>query len=76
MNKQTSKQIRQKVAGQLPYRRDKTPGRNTLCPCGSGKKAKRCCLNKIKFLASLPPALRQTIVADKILGGKLMGINQ
>ena len=21
-------------------------GRNELCPCGSGKKYKRCCLNK------------------------------
>jgi hypothetical protein len=23
-----------------------TPGRNTSCPCGSGKKYKKCCLNK------------------------------
>ena len=22
----------------------KTPGRNSLCPCGSGKKYKHCCL--------------------------------
>ena len=21
-------------------------GRNTLCPCGSGKKFKKCCINK------------------------------
>lgn len=28
-------------------------GRNNLCPCGSGKKYKKCCLNKseIEFLA-------------------------
>lgn len=26
-----------------PVRRDATPGRNDPCPCGSGKKYKRCC---------------------------------
>ena len=25
-------------------------GRNTLCPCGSGKKYKKCCLNKNNFI--------------------------
>jgi uncharacterized protein YecA (UPF0149 family) len=32
---------------QMPYRRD-TPkiGRNEPCPCGSGQKFKRCCLDK------------------------------
>jgi hypothetical protein len=32
---------------QTPYRRE-TPklGRNDACPCGSGQKHKRCCLNK------------------------------
>jgi hypothetical protein len=30
-----------------PIRRDPTqPGRNDPCPCGSGKKYKKCCLNK------------------------------
>jgi preprotein translocase subunit SecA len=30
-----------------PLRRDPaTPGRNDPCPCGSGKKYKKCCLNK------------------------------
>jgi len=31
-------------------------GRNSLCPCGSGKKYKKCCLDKIKDreLSSLP----------------------
>ena len=26
-----------------PIRKDKKPGRNDLCPCGSGKKYKKCC---------------------------------
>ena len=26
--------------------KEKTPGRNDPCPCGSGKKYKNCCLNK------------------------------
>ena len=51
-----------------PIRKEKTPRRNAKCPCGSGKKAKRCCLNKIKALAALPPAVREQVVAAKILG--------
>ena len=26
-----------------PVRKKPAPGRNSLCPCGSGKKYKRCC---------------------------------
>lgn len=26
-----------------PVRAEKTPGRNDPCPCGSGKKYKKCC---------------------------------
>jgi hypothetical protein len=51
-----------------PIRGEKLPGRNEKCPCGSGKKAKRCCLEKIKTLAALPPELRQRVVVAKILG--------
>jgi preprotein translocase subunit SecA len=29
-----------------PIRNRPTPGRNDLCPCGSGKKYKRCCMAK------------------------------
>ena len=29
-----------------PIRAEITPGRNDLCPCGSGKKFKKCCLNR------------------------------
>lgn len=43
-------------------------GRNDLCPCGSGKKAKHCCLAKIEALEALPPTIREQIVAAKILG--------
>jgi hypothetical protein len=50
-----------------PYRREKTPGRNDKCLCGSGKKAKHCCLKKIKWFANLPPVVREQVVASKIL---------
>jgi HEAT repeat protein len=34
-------------APRIPIRRDPAiPGRNEPCPCGSGKKYKKCCLNK------------------------------
>jgi hypothetical protein len=29
--------------GKRPLSRQKTPGRNERCPCGSGKKYKKCC---------------------------------
>ncbi len=51
-----------------PNRKEKLPGRNDKCPCGSGKKAKKCCLDKIKALAALPPVLREQVVVAKILG--------
>lgn len=51
-----------------PIRREKLPGRNEKCPCGSGKKAKKCCLNKIKALAALPPRIRAQAVVASILG--------
>ena len=33
-------------SAQSPIRVTPQPGRNTVCPCGSGIKFKRCCLNK------------------------------
>ena len=33
-------------SAQKPIRVTPQPGRNTVCPCGSGIKFKRCCLNK------------------------------
>lgn len=51
-----------------PYRKEKLPGRNEKCPCGSGKKAKKCCLPAIQQFAVLPPAVREQIVVARILG--------
>lgn len=51
-----------------PIRSARLPSRNDKCPCGSGKKAKRCCLDKIKALAALPPRLREQVMVAKILG--------
>ena len=51
-----------------PIRREKLPGRNDKCPCGSGKKAKKCCLAKLKVFATLPPAIRRQVVVARILG--------
>ena len=31
------------IAPRVPIRREATPGRNDPCPCGSGKKFKKCC---------------------------------
>ena len=31
-----------------PIKVDKQPGRNDPCPCGSGKKYKKCCYGKEK----------------------------
>ncbi|NQY09181.1 MAG: SEC-C domain-containing protein [Flavobacteriales bacterium] len=34
------------MAPQIPFVKDKKDvGRNKRCPCGSGKKYKKCCLN-------------------------------
>ena len=37
--------IEQKVTAKA----DKTPGRNSPCPCGSGKKYKNCCGKILKY---------------------------
>jgi len=50
-----------------PIRKEKLPGRNDKCPCGSGTKAKRCCLGAIQALAALPPAVREQVVVARIL---------
>ena len=50
-----------------PIRREKLPRRNDKCPCGSGKKAKKCCLPSIKAFAALPQSVREQIVVARIL---------
>lgn len=40
------KEIRKNYGRSTMATSDKTVGRNDPCPCGSGKKYKKCCLNK------------------------------
>ncbi|HTQ54723.1 MAG TPA: SEC-C metal-binding domain-containing protein [Bryobacteraceae bacterium] len=40
----------------VPIRKPPTPGRNDLCPCGSGLKYKRCCSGKTGLPPAVPPA--------------------
>ena len=49
-------------------RQEKLPRRNEKCPCGSGKKAKKCCLPAIQAFAALPQAVREQIVVARIFG--------
>lgn len=34
----------------MPHRKEKKIGRNDPCPCGSGKKYKKCCMGKERIL--------------------------
>ena len=54
-----------------PIGKEKLPGRNDKCPCGSGKKAKRCCLPAIQAFAALPQAVREQIVVARIFGQRM-----
>ena len=47
--------------------KEKSPKRNEKCPCGSGKKAKRCCLPHMKTMLSIPKHLRARFVAEQII---------
>lgn len=51
-------------------KRQKTPGRNAPCPCGSGKKFKNCCIQKIKFVTSLSRETRMEAMVAMILNGR------
>lgn len=52
----------------LPVLRHLDIRRNQQCPCGSGKKAKRCCLPRLQAMATLPPAVATQAVVANILG--------
>jgi len=52
---------------QQPYRKPSIPRRNEPCPCKSGKKAKHCCLDRIKTLAAVPRHLREQFLVAQIL---------
>ena len=41
--------------------------KNQPCPCGSGVKAKRCCLKQVQAIAALPEHLRQSFLVASIL---------
>ena len=41
-NKPTARKVT-RPSGPEPIRHSQTPGRNDPCPCGSGKKYKKCC---------------------------------
>jgi len=49
---------------------DKKPRRNGPCPCGSGKKTKKCCLPEIrKFQDRIAKGESpQSLVVERILG--------
>jgi SEC-C motif len=47
----------------IPIRRAPEPGRNSLCPCGSGQKYKRCCAQLRTTAADLPATASQTRAA-------------
>jgi hypothetical protein len=42
--------------------------RNKPCPCGSGRKAKKCCLARIQMMAALPPVVRTQVIVAGVLG--------
>jgi SEC-C motif len=41
------------------------PGRNDACPCGSGRKYKKCCGNPMKLAAARPALAPSEIIAGK-----------
>ena len=49
------------------------PGRNELCPCGSGQKYKKCCLNKDE--AREKEALTAAGRPENVMGGKATVFN-
>ena len=63
---------RKKYVGHLQptFSRGTIAKRNAPCPCGSGMKFKKCCLGKVKLLASMPANMRQEMVVNAILGKK------
>lgn len=62
------KQIKKKrPANVAPIRANQHVPRNKPCPCGSGIKAKRCCLPRIQQISALPPHIRNQIMVDAIL---------
>lgn len=57
-------------AAQTPLLRGEKIGRNDPCPCGSGKKYKKCCLGKRDALPSAPATM--TTMEEKRLTARLI----
>jgi len=54
---------KRKPSGLRPHRNTGVKiKRNQPCPCGSGKKAKRCCLEQVKAIAALPENVRRAFL--------------
>ena len=53
-------------SGLTPVRKSRAPGRNAKCPCGSGLKAKKCCLTKIKLYNSMSPEERKKFYTESL----------
>jgi len=57
-------------------------GRNDLCPCGSGKKYKSCCINKTqphgkkKFTAKLLSAPKSVDLMERTFGAMISKIEE
>ncbi|MGM0502194.1 MAG: preprotein translocase subunit SecA [Bacillota bacterium] len=46
---QTNSGSAEEEIDRTPLKKKEEPGRNDPCPCGSGKKYKKCCINKDKY---------------------------
>lgn len=57
-----------KLSGLRPHRNTGPKiKRNQPCPCGSGVKAKRCCLKHVQAIAALPERERESFLVASIL---------
>jgi len=57
------KKKKKEPSGLRPYRNTGIKiKRNQPCPCGSGKKAKRCCLEQVKAIAALPESVSRAFL--------------
>jgi len=50
-------------------------GRNAPCPCGSGKKYKRCCALKTQRKMSVQSWLLMSAIALMLLAGAVIGLS-
>ena len=61
-------------SGLQPIRSSTKVKRNQPCPCESGKKAKHCCLRKIRALEAIPAHLRSQLIVDTILQRPIVSV--